>query len=113
MPLLKSHEKTSPSPAGEVVLTDDLVALNDHVLSHDLAALNDPAEAVERCVGLLPVIRPYTLRLRALLCRDRSYQRIFVEQVGADSLTSYTLSSAFPRRLLSNESSHDCDLTLI
>ena len=60
MPLLKSHEKTSPSPAGEVVLTDDLVALNDHVLHYDLLALNDPAEAAEHCVGYLALIRPYT-----------------------------------------------------
>ena len=33
------------------------------VLPYDLVALNDPAEAVERCAGPFPLIRPYTLRL--------------------------------------------------
>jgi len=34
------------------VLTDDLVALNDHFLPYDLVALNDPAEAAEDCSPL-------------------------------------------------------------
>jgi hypothetical protein len=39
------------------------VIFGTFVLPYYLVALNNPAEAVERCVGPFPLIRPYTLRL--------------------------------------------------